>query len=239
MGLQFSVAQSLEEVVEAWGLVYYSYLRSHLIKPNPSRIHTVPQAVLADQSVVICGKIEGLTVSTMSAYHDGEHRLPLDSVYAEELDELRASGRRLVEIGLFADRREKLHRSLEALLELMRWATYFGVHGGATDAIIGVHPHHAAFYTRLLGFEAIGPTRSYSTVNGAPVTLLRLDWYERIALPCPPRGLAHVLAAPLTADDFTHRYIPHMDELETSPVADYLASHGWLTQRPPMHLKSA
>ena len=238
MGLEFKVAQTVQDVSEAWQLVYYSYLRARLIKPNPACTHTVPQAMLADKSIVICGRIEQVTVSTMSAYHDdGEHGLPLDTVYADELNRLRDSGRRLVEIGLFADRREKIQRSMEALLELMRWTTYFGVHGGATDAIIGVHPHHAAFYTRLLGFDAIGETRSYETVNGAPVMLLRLDWYERIKQSSLPKALAHILANPVTPEEFEHRYQPRMDDLHGTPLAQYVALRGWAETMP--HLKSA
>ena len=177
--LSFDVARTIEDVAQAWQLVYRAYLRTGLIHANPTRIHTVPQAI-GRNTVVVCGRVYGRIVSTLSGYVDGPQSLPLDSVYAAQLDALRAAGCRLMEVGLFADRRLHLERSREAILELMRYVCYFGVHAGATDAVIGVHPHHAAYYTRLLGFDVSGPIRRYGAVNEAEVVLLRLDWYGKV-----------------------------------------------------------
>jgi len=204
-GLRFRPAGSPSEVLDAWQLVYQSYQRIGLIGPNPAAVHTVPHA-LQDRAVVICGRIRSLTVSTISGYLDLPDRgLPLDAVYPDELAELRADGRTLMEIGLFADRREHIERSIEALLELMRQVCYFGVTQGATDGVIGVHPHHAAFYIRMLGFERIGEEKNYSLVNDNPVILLRLDWYEKIRQIKPPRGLRYFRDNPLAADAFAGR----------------------------------
>lgn len=217
-GLHFRPAGSQSEVLNAWALVYQSYVRTGLIPPNPHELHTVPHA-LQDRAVVICGRIRSLTVSTMSGYLDHpELGLPLDRVYPDEMAALRRDGRTLMEIGLFADRREHIERSIEALLELMRHVCYFGVTNGATDGIIGVHPHHAAFYVRMLGFEQIGREKSYSMVNDKPVILLRLDWYEKIRQIKPPRGLRYFRDNPLAADAFAGRAA-----LQAEPIARTVA----------------
>ncbi|MEX2673221.1 MAG: hypothetical protein WD294_14045 [Phycisphaeraceae bacterium] len=220
-GLSYSVARTLSDVLEAWQLVYRSYRRAGLIQSHRWKLHTVPHAV-QNQSVVVRGRIRAETVSTLSAYLDTSNGLPLDSVYPDELATLRRNGRRLVEFGLFADRRHEMQRTVAALLELMRWACHFGVHSGATDGIIGVHPRHAAFYERLLAFERIGEVRLHPTVNEAEVVLLRLDWYAQIVKPRVPRGLRYWMEKPLPATAFLERSMFTPEELASSPLADYL-----------------
>src|ERR1044071_1772763 len=133
-GLHFVAARGLDEVIQAWSLVYRIYVQSGLISANPYEIHTVGTAVKPDTAVILA-RLGQLPVATLSAIADGPDGLPLDSVYAAELDRLRASGRRLLEIGLFADRRTELRRSFAVVLDLMRYVTYYGVLRGDTDAI--------------------------------------------------------------------------------------------------------
>jgi len=220
-GLTIDVAGSIEEVVTAWRLVYKSYIRAGLIHPNTARIHTVKQAIGLN-TAVICGRLGGLTISTLTSYLDGPDGLPLDSTYPDELRALRDQGKVLLELGLFADRREHLHRSVEAMLELMRFGTYFGVHVGATHGIIGVHPRHVAFYTRLLAFDVIGPERTYSVVNERPVVLLQLDWHTKTGLAKPPRGLAHFIRNPVPGEVFERRARMDAESVADTAIERYL-----------------
>ena len=203
-GLRFDVAQDADQVVEAWELVYKSYLKVGLIDPNPARIHTAPEAV-GPNTAVVRGRLGHMVTCTLSAYLDGPSGLPLDSVYPDELRAMRDRGETPLELGLFADRRERMYRSIDALLGMMRLGTYFGVHVGATQGVIGVHPHHVKFYTRLLAFDVIGPERSYGVVKDHAVVLLRLDWYTKTKLAKPPRGLAQFMAHPVPAETFERR----------------------------------
>ena len=54
-------------------------------------------------------------MSTLSAYVDHNGDLPISSAYPAEIADLRDQGKYLIEIGLFADRRQKLTRSIESL----------------------------------------------------------------------------------------------------------------------------
>ena len=221
-GLFFDVARTVDDVIVAWRLVYSSYLQAGLINPNPARIHTVRQAI-GPSAVVMCGQLKRLVVSTLTAYMDGQDGLPLDSTYPDELQALRDKGKVLLELGLFADRREHIHRSTEAVLELMRFGTYFGVHSGATHGVIGVHPRHVEFYTRLLAFDVIGPEKTYSLVNEHPVVLLQLDWHAKAKLAKPPRGLAHFLRNPVPAEAFEGRARLDDQAIAGSPIERFLA----------------
>lgn len=225
LGLSFQVASTLEQVTEAWELVYSSYLRIGLISPNAHHLHTHSHAISCD-TAVICGYIDRVLVSTLSSYIDGPDGLPLDAVYHEELQELRADGRTLLELGLFADRREHLFRSIEALLELMRYNCYFGVTHECTDAVIGVHPHHVDFYTRLLGFDVVGEQKTYDMVNDHPVVLLRLDWPAKTSAARLPRGLKHMLANPLDRQVYDQRFALNVATIVDSRIDRFLQDTG-------------
>ena len=149
---------------------------------------------------------ESLTVTTLTAMADGPKGLPLDRVYKDELTKLRGQGRTLVEVGLFADRRKHLARTAEALFQLMRYAFFYGKERGMTDFVIGVHPRHARFYIRALGFDYLGAERVYPAVNDRPVVLLRGDIQAR--LKCDPLhpALDFFVKNPLEADEFRHRF---------------------------------
>lgn len=220
-GLTFGVAQSLQEVIEAWKLVYSNYRRIGLINPNPFRLHLTPQAI-GDDTVVITGQIRAETVSTLTCIRDTPAGLPLDHEYRHELDTLRHAGRRLTEIGLLADRRKQLNRTADSLFMLMHYSLDYTFRDGGTDAVIGVHPRHARFYSRAFGFEPCGPERTYAAVNNHPVVLLRL---EREAIDRPgrvPRGLRYLKKHPVADSHYADRYRFDLDQITGSQIDQYL-----------------
>lgn len=217
--MEFRVATRLDDVVAAWRLVYDAYAGSGLIDPNPWQIHTVPKAI-HHNNVVICAGSEEEAVSTLTIIHDSEG-IPLDDIYPDELDGLRDRGRSLMEIGLLADRREQVSRSLPALLEMMRYVFYRSRFTDS-DIMIGVHPHHGRYYRKYFGFEDHGPTSTHPTVNHNPVVLMRLDLNEKLKLDPLPRGLAMYVANPLPSDTFDQKFAFHPERVEKSPIGLYL-----------------
>jgi hypothetical protein len=175
-----------------------------LIEPNEARLHTVPEAV-GSHAAVAMGRIGPVCASTLTAFADQERGLALDHVYPEELEAIRSAGRRLCEVGLFADRRQHMYRSAASLFDLMRYGVHFGWHQQLDDLVIGVHPRHAPFYRRLIGFKPAGPERRYATVNDAAVVLLRLDLHEAPQRRPLPRGLRYFIEHPVPAEEFDHR----------------------------------
>lgn len=220
-GLNFYVARTLDDVQEAWQLVYIAYRRAGLIDANPYELHTVREAV-GPQTMVVTGCLGPLSVNTLSVYVDNPSGLPLDSVYPDELARLRRGGRRLVEVGLFGDRRDHLNRSAEGLFELMRFAYFYGIHNKCDEAVIGIHPDHAAFYQRFFAFERIGETRSYATVKDSPVVLLRMDVRATAKLVPLPRGLHYFVDNQLPDRVFANRYLFDEAQVAASPIAQFL-----------------
>lgn len=221
-GLTFRVAQTIDDVVDAWRMAYKAYRRRDLIDPNRHRIHTAPQAAGAHSAVII-GCMNRVNVTTLTAMADPESELPLDRIYSQELKELRRQGRKLVEVGLFADRRDELGRTTEALFQLMRYAYYYGVFNGATDFVVAVFPRHVKFYTRALGFEICGPAKSYPVVRHQTVVLLRLDVQAKLQENPLPVGLEYFSNNMIPQDSFDCRFDFAADQVAGSPLQSYLA----------------
>ncbi|MGH8234164.1 MAG: N-acyl amino acid synthase FeeM domain-containing protein [Rhodanobacteraceae bacterium] len=214
-------ATSLEQVESAWKLVYERYSQMGLIDENPFGIHAVPTAVGSHASV-IWGP-EGPEVGyTMTLFRDNPMGLALDSVYARYLDEFRRKGRRLLEVGMLADRRRCVSRGVGALFSMMRWAIHFGLHNDLTDIVIGVHPRHAEFYVRCYGLEEFAPPTSYPLVRNNPVVPLRLRLRESLANDVLPRGLADARDNPIPTSAFAHPFAFEPKQLHGSLIAGLL-----------------
>jgi len=216
-------ATSLEQVESAWGLVYERYLEMGLIDENSYGIHTVPTAV-GQHASVIWGPQWPRVGYTMTLFRDNPMGLALDSVYAPYLDELRRKGRRLLEVGMLADRRRCASRSIGALFSMMRWAIHYGLQTELTDIVIGVHPRHAQFYIRCYGFEEFAPPTSYALVRNNPVVLLRLPLLEDLAKDELPRRLVEARDYPLPDSAFSHRFAFEPEQLRGSLIEGFLKS---------------
>ena len=216
-------ATTLKQVESAWRLVYDRYSQMGLINENPFGVHAVPGAV-GEHACVIWGPgPDGANVGyTMTLFRDNPMGLALDSVYAHELDALRGQGRRLLEVGMLADRRESAARGIGALFSMMRWAVHYGLHTDLTDIVIGVHPRHAQFYARCYGFEEFAEPTSYPLVRNNPVVPLRLRLRESLAKDVLPRGLADARDNPLPASAFADRFAFKPEQLRGSLIAGFL-----------------
>jgi hypothetical protein len=110
---------------------------------------------------------------TLTLGFDAEEGLLADTLYQEEINSLRTTGRKLCEVSKLAV--DPQYGSKETLASIMHLC-YFYAHviHGATDLLIEVHPRHAVFYERRLGFRQIAGMRTCPRVN-APAVLLHIE----------------------------------------------------------------
>jgi hypothetical protein len=216
-------ATSLAQVESAWQLVYERYSQMGLIEKNPFGIHAVPTGV-GPHACGIWGPAGQKVGYTMTLFRDNPKGLALGSVYSRPLNELRQDGRRLLEVGMLADRRRCAAGGIKALFAMMRWAIHFGLHVDTTDIIVGVHPRHAQFYIRCYGFQQFAPPKSYPLVRNHPVVPLRLRLREVMAQDVLPRGLADARDNPVPASAFSHRFAFEPRQLHGSRIAGFLKS---------------
>jgi hypothetical protein len=167
--MNYKVASTLSEVLDAWCLVYNQYLKASLISPNRMSVFTFPEYI-SNNAAVILGKKMGYTVCTVSALLDSDRGLPLDNYYKKELNKLRKDGRKLIEIGLLADARGS--SNVQDIVEVMQCIARFGVFSDHHDFVIGVNPRRLNFFREVFGFQPLGDVKDYGKLQAAPVVLL-------------------------------------------------------------------
>ena len=123
--------------------------------------------------ITLVASDEHAIFGTITLGLDGKDGILADALYPDELLRLRQRGARLCELTRLAmDTDINAREVLGALLHLVY------IHGrlihGVTDVVIEVHPRHAGFYQRMLGFRRIGDERICPRVN-APALLLHLE----------------------------------------------------------------
>jgi hypothetical protein len=211
-GLNFSVAQTLDEVLQAWRLVHRSMRRGE--QEGGEEFCTEPEAV-GRRSAVILVRLGELVIGTVTGVIDGEGGLPADRTHRAEMAGLRQPGRRLLEVCLFGDRRGEISRAFTAVTELMRFTYFYARHNSVTDLVTSVHPRLARFYARYFHFSLVTPR----TGTGARKNiLLRRDL---LAQPSPRRPfseIAYFMERPLGPEVYSARYAFPPDEVVRSPI---------------------
>jgi len=179
-------ASSLDDLRAAYRCVYEEYSARGYCKPNPSGMHYYACCVLPDTRTFMLERNRGL-FGTGSIFLDSPYHLPMDEIFAAELDGLRAQGCKLAEIGLLALNAETPGSNKFALTNLQKQTSVFRLFKWmydylrrfteTTDIVIMVHPKHQRLY-RYFGFEAIGSILSYAGANGNPALPMRHNMVE-------------------------------------------------------------
>lgn len=166
------IADTRDELEQAFSLVYREYLRSDYIKkPNGARICLTIYHILPETAVFIFKSDR--VISTLTQIYDSEvFGLPMDALYQEELNALRDANRKLVEISALASARET--RGQNIFMYLFRDMYLYAMYKNVNDMCIMVNPKHVEFYKTILLFEELGPEKYYPDV-GAPAVALRLN----------------------------------------------------------------
>ncbi len=169
----FKWADTLNELEQAFSLVYEEYLRSgYITEPNSSKVFFNFHNLLPSSSTLVAKK-ENKVVATLSMVFDSEDfGLPADSLYRKELAPLRKRMRKLGEICTLAIAPE--FRLGNLIMPMFKSVYRRSLANSIDDLCIMVHPKHSSFYQLILLFEQLGPERIYPRV-GAPAVCLRGD----------------------------------------------------------------
>ena len=171
-GARIERACTVEDLRKAYKLVHDVYLGTGFIEPEPTGMRLRIFEMTPDMATFVA-KVDGRVVGVLSVLDDtSELGLPSDSAFKDELDPLRAAGKRLCEITNQAVAPE--YRKSAVPTELMRCAVAHLTIEGFDQAIAAVSPSHGSFYD-LSGFREIGSERSYSTKLHDPVVALSMD----------------------------------------------------------------
>lgn len=166
------IAETTDEYYKAFRLLYDEYHRAGYTQRHPSAMLYSLWSLLSTTNVFIF-KSHLEVASTMSHIMDSEpFGLPMDQVYKDHLDDLRAQGRKIAELGALATQQKRRWSNL--MIFLYRAAMHFAKYSGVTDLVLMVNPKHVRFYKQILFCEPFGEERLYEKV-GAPAVPLRVD----------------------------------------------------------------
>lgn len=179
----FRVARSKEELEEAYRLVYEEYLKRGYVKENPSRIRLSLFNALPETTTFVAVKDNKEIIATATVIPDSAIGLPMDGIYSNELNELRAAGKKICEISMLASKPELLKQEgLSVLLKRLFFMLsffktildYVREYLELDYMCITINPKYNEIF-KLILFKDLGGLKSYHQVNGAPAIAKYLD----------------------------------------------------------------
>ncbi|UZP67567.1 hypothetical protein N1030_00965 [Desulfovibrio mangrovi] len=166
------IAEEADEYKQAFRIIYDEYLKETYAKPHASKMLYSAYSMLP-KSVTFIFKSYLEVLSTVTLVQDTKlFGLPMDSLYKDEIQALRDSGRKVAEIANLATRR--VHRWSNLMIYLARALYRYALFCKVDDVVIMVNPKHVRFYKDILLFEDFGEEKHYEAV-GAPAVALRAN----------------------------------------------------------------
>ncbi len=166
----------IDEMEDAFSLVYRTYMKSGLQKTDRSSMRIGFYNILPSSYLVIV-KRNGKVCGTLTLVRETDGRLPIDELFSKEIGRIRETGSTICEFSALAvDTTLPNEHRLGILMSLFRKAFILGSDLlGCTDLCMMIHPRHSTYYRRKFYFESIGKLLPLEKVNGAPAVPLRLN----------------------------------------------------------------
>lgn len=171
------VASSIEDRLKAWALTYEMYITRGYTKPNEQKLwYSIFDAL--PETITFLAERDGQPIGTLTVVADSHLGLPADTILADQLEPLRARGRRMCELVSLACLVEGM-AGAEIVKQLFKLAYISArLNDDATDFVITVNPKHAFFYERVLLMDRLSGEVAYAKVEGHAAVLFHLDLVE-------------------------------------------------------------
>ncbi len=177
--LEMKVSQSWAERTAAFQLVHQNYYRSGLTADNAMQMRVMKHH-LVDTTDVLIAKQNDKVVFTVTLVRDGKYGVPSESLFSEEIANMRSSGLRIAEVSCVASicGDENKKAKFELLVKMIGLTIQTARRRGVDRLVLAVHPRHAKVYQRLFGCVACTDVRDYEAVQGNPAVLCVHDFAE-------------------------------------------------------------
>ena len=134
-----------------------------------------PFHALPDTTTYVA-RSKGQVIATLSLVLDNVFLgLPMETIYGDEIAELRRANRRIGEVTSLADSGLGIREFIPVFVGLMRLMAQYFSSQDADTCVITVNPRHSSFYRKVMGFVGLGERRSYPTVQNHPAEAYMLD----------------------------------------------------------------
>jgi hypothetical protein len=173
--IRVKIASERAEWKDAFQLVALNYQAAGY-EASASKVRFTPYHALPD-TVTFIAKYQGRVMMTFSLVPDNTLLgLPLETIFGEEINQLRRERRRLAEIiSLAADSEVSPREFRPIFVTLIKLMMQYHVSHGGDTWVIAVNPRHRDFYTKAMGYVSLGPPRTYPNVQDAPAEGYMLD----------------------------------------------------------------
>jgi hypothetical protein len=201
------IASNREELRAAFELVARNYQAVGYEGSMSCKVRFTPYHALPD-SVTFVAKHGNQVLMTMTLVPDNTLLgLPLESLYGEEVARLRRARRRLAEvISLAADKDLDAREFRPVFLYMSRLLFQYHLAYGGDTLVITVNPRHSKYYIKTMGYQPLGPCRSYPEVQGHPAEAYLLD--VELAKVYAPKAYAEIFAEWVPGSALVSRPIP-------------------------------
>lgn len=167
-GVRFAVVTSRRDALAAASLVHDAYVGRGVLAPHPTGVHVSPLSASPCNWAFIA-TLDGEPIGTISMVVDSEVGLPMETIYADEIRALRATGVKLAEVGAFAV--APRFRGTGLVFPLMWTMWRLALELGVDRFVAAVHPDAAWFYSDLLSFARFGETRLYPGLDASALAV--------------------------------------------------------------------
>jgi len=192
---KFSIRTANQLVLrqEAYKLLYDVYSKVGIAQDRSTDLWLSIFDALPETTTLVAQDHKGEIQGAITLVFDSPIGLPADELYNEEIDELRNTGREIIELISFGVK-ETARGSIK-ILAILFYSAYLlsWRKKKATDFVVTVDAHHEKFYCRAIKFKKIGAVRNYVKVNGNPTVLLNLP----LKLPDILRNKVRVFPRPM------------------------------------------
>ena len=177
--LVMKVVDRHSERAQAFQLAHEVYCRAGLTDDN--RVgKRVMRHHLLDTTDVLIAKLNGQVNFTVTLVGDGDFGLPMESLFADEVENMRSQGIRMAEVSCLASSIDPDNKRLrfETLVSMISLLIQTARRRGIDRLMLAVHPKHAKVYERLFGCERCSDVKEYAAVLGNPAVLCIHDFAE-------------------------------------------------------------
>lgn len=165
--IYFKVAETQEELEQAFKLLHEAYVKENLMSPHPSGMRITKYHTLPSTTTLIAVE-NNEVVGTVSLIRQSSFGLPLSAIF--DISDV-APGSRLAEVSALAIKSKYLHQRGRILFPLLKFLFHYSQdYFGVSHFVIAVNPKWIDFYKSILVFKPLSEkiVENYSFVNGAP-----------------------------------------------------------------------
>ena len=194
--IHVKIASHRHEFAQAYELLAANYRARGYEAPGDKPFRFTPYHALPGTVTLVALDDDHAVVATLTLVADSHALgLPMEAIYAGEIDRLRQAGLRPAEAISLADSGLSIREFVQVFKALIRLAMQYHASRGGDCWTITVNPRHSSFYQKVLGFAPLGPRRCYPSVQNHPAEayLLTVSALRRQA----PQMYGEVFGTPL------------------------------------------